>query len=308
MISRERRELLLMVFCNAKRSDDLDKEIDTHIDRLSPKIRNIFDEQISDLEAFLGGIIAVETISSALSKTFKKTEPKFKNAILSETTKISQKAVAGFSDQIEATLGFRFDYADPNQQRYLDERAAKMVTKIDEVTRQEIHDIVANGHRDGKAYNQIAKDIRTKFKEMAVPAGPSHIRDRAELIAVTEIAHAAQSTTYNQSLALAEKGWIVHKFWNNTGDQRVSEGCLANTAQGFIPIKEPFQSGHQYSPRFPGCRCAISYKVVGRDPKFKEPVVAPEQDTTQSNIPQAPSPVVQPTYPKGFSPVSSSPA
>jgi len=59
-------------------------------------------------------------------------------------TKISQKAVSGFSDQVEATMGFRFDYADPNQQKFLEDRAAKMVKGIDKVTRQDIHDIVVN--------------------------------------------------------------------------------------------------------------------------------------------------------------------
>lgn len=270
MISREKRETLLMVFANVRREDELDKEIDDHIERLAPKIRKVFNDQQKELEKHLPDEITKTTIDPALDKTFKATENQFKNSILSETTRISQKAVAGFSDQIEATMGFRFDYADPNQQKFLEDRAASMVKGIDEVTRQDIHDIITKGHADKKAYNQIAKEIREKYAEMAVPAGPSHIRDRAELIAVTEIAHAAQATSYAQSMALAQKGWIVHKFWNNTGDDRVSDGCKANTSQGWIPIEQPFQSGHQYAPRFPGCRCAISYKVVGRDPKFKE--------------------------------------
>ena len=273
-----------MVFANVRREDELDKEIDNHIDRLAPKIRKVFQDQQKDLEKHLPGEITKTTIDPVLDKAFKATDNQFKNSILSETTRISQKAAAGFSDQVEAPMGFRFDYADPNQQKFLEDRAAKMVKKIDEVTRQDIHDIITKGHTEKKAYNQIAKEIREKYSEMAVPAGPSHIRDRAELIAVTDIAYAAQATSYAQSMALAQKGWIVHKFWNNTGDERVSDGCKANTSQGWIPIEQSFQSGHQYAPRFPGCRCAISYKVVGMDPNFKEESKA-EVDSNQTDDP-----------------------
>jgi len=41
---------------------------------------------------------------------------------------------------------------------------------------------------------------------------------------------------------------------------RVSMACVYNTAQGWIPASQPFQSGHMYPPAWSGCGCFIRFK------------------------------------------------
>jgi len=55
-------------------------------------------------------------------------------------------------------------------------------------------------------------------------------------------------------------GITMVKKWMNSQDDRVSDGCLENTADGFIPIDEYHTSGDQQPPRFPGCRCYEIYE------------------------------------------------
>jgi CBS domain-containing protein len=50
----------------------------------------------------------------------------------------------------------------------------------------------------------------------------------------------------------------------NMGDDRVSDGCIENGNAGWIDNKEAFPSGHQFPPRFPGCRCGCGSRVGDR--------------------------------------------
>ena len=54
------------------------------------------------------------------------------------------------------------------------------------------------------------------------------------------------------------------KRWMNMGDDRVSDGCIENGNAGWIDNKEAFPSGHQFPPRFPGCRCGCGSRVGDR--------------------------------------------
>lgn len=308
MITREKRINLYQIFANAARIDDIETMTQAEIDKLSPKLRKIFQQQYDAFHDHypdeipdhiptnesgipsLTGLISAASL--ALDKAFKSTEKDFKEALVEHTQAISGKASEKVLNQFEpvikaleekapskpepqiseplnpepikAEIGMEFDYSNPVQHAKLEEHAAKMVSGIDEVTRQDIHDIIVKGHGENKTYSEIAADIRDKYSEFSESTGQGHIRDRAELIAVTEIASAAQGAGYDEALALADAGWEVEKFWNNTGDDKVSDGCLENTDAGWIPIDEPFPSGDDYPPRFPGCRCACSYRIVGR--------------------------------------------
>lgn len=289
---------LLQLFSNAVRIGDIETMTQKEIDKLSPKLRKIFqqqydifhehypDEEPAHLaEQKTGGspllsqLATVAAASIALDRAFSQTEKKFRDTLIEHTERITEKASEKIQKQFEpvikaieakepepikASIGTEWDYANPKQHQYLEDRAAKMVTAIDDVTRQDVKDIIVKGHAESKSYSAIAKDIRDKYEEFSTPKPQGHIKDRAELIAVTELAHAAQATGYEESMALADDGWEVEKLWNNTGDDKVSDGCLENTDAGWIPIDEEFPSGDQYPPRFPGCRCCLSFNVVGR--------------------------------------------
>jgi hypothetical protein len=87
---------------------------------------------------------------------------------------------------------------------------------------------------------------------------------RAQLIARTEISNAV-----NQSQIADIKSRIVEgdlpeqmeKRWSAIGDERTSDGCLENEAEGWIPIDDVFPSGDTEPPRFPGCRCGLQFRA-----------------------------------------------
>ena len=171
--------------------------------------------------------------------------------------------------------GFKisFDDFDEAAHRRLQEVAASKITRINQETRKQIRHILVDGFKgevqpDGttkyESYQQIAKDIKDRFEEFAASFPQQHIRNRAELVAITETRDAFVTSKHETSKTLEDHGWKQEKHWNNIGDSLVSDGCLSNSAVGWIDNNANFPSGHQYSPRFPGCRCNVTRRIKNR--------------------------------------------
>ncbi len=169
-----------------------------------------------------------------------------------------------------------FDEFDQDAYHQIEQKAGSKITKINETTRKQIHDIIADGFKgelqdDGttkyRSYQQIAKDIKDRFEDFASSAVQSHIRNRAELVAITEIREGYETSKAGVRNKLESRGWEIEKRWSNVGDERVSDGCKANSAVGWIDNKAEFPSGHTQSPRFPGCRCNCQSRIKGRKEK-----------------------------------------
>ena len=56
---------------------------------------------------------------------------------------------------------------------------------------------------------------------------------------------------------------IQMKKWITAGDDLVDEDCLANEADGEIPIEATFTSGDSAAPVHPNCRCDVLPVVIG---------------------------------------------
>lgn len=85
---------------------------------------------------------------------------------------------------------------------------------------------------------------------------------RAQLIARTEMSNAinqAQMADINTRVAEGRLDQ-QEKRWSTIGDDRVSDGCTTNEAEGWILFKDTFISGHDAPPRFPGCRCGMQFR------------------------------------------------
>lgn len=271
MISLDKRLELYQLFSNAARLDNIENITQAEINKLAPKLRKIFqqqydlfhqhfpDEEPSHITAekaagssLLSQMAITALATQALTTAFSKTAPEFRDTLAEHTNKVSEQASKAVQKQTEpvikaiekeapavkAELSVEWKYSNPEIQNKLSDRAAKMVSGIDEVTRQDIHDIITKGHAESKTYAEIAKDIREKYAEFSEPKPQGHIKDRAELIAVTELRYASQETSYDENLALFDEGWDVEKFWNNTGDDKVSDGCMENGDAGWIPLDE----------------------------------------------------------------------
>lgn len=150
-------------------------------------------------------------------------------------------------------------------QEYAKKHAAEAVTQINDTTRKEIARIVSDGVKSGASYNDIAKEIKNKFEEFAVPMPQKHVSNRAVLVAVTELANAYCEGNAQVGNYLQDNGVKMMKAWQTLEDDRVSDGCRENERVGWIPINKEFPSGHMHPPRFPGCRCDFLQDILEED-------------------------------------------
>lgn len=150
-------------------------------------------------------------------------------------------------------------------QEYAKKHAAEAVTQINDTTRKEIARIVSDGVESGSSYNDIAKAIKNKFEEFAVPMPQKHVSNRAVLVAVTELANAYCEGNAQVGNYLQDNGVKMMKAWQTLEDDRVSDGCKENERVGWIPINKEFPSGHMHPPRFPGCRCDFLQDILEED-------------------------------------------
>lgn len=175
---------------------------------------------------------------------------------------VGEALVAG-GDQLLKSLGLDlvFGLENPAVVDYLDKKSAELVTNVDQETIKQLNKIITDGQAAGKGYDKIAADIKQRFKEFAVGKPQAHIDSRAHLVAVTEVGNAYEETAYMAANELQADGIVMEKKWTTVGDERVSEGCQDNEADGWIPISQAHNSGHQKPLRFPGCRCDEQYRV-----------------------------------------------
>ncbi len=206
----------------------------------------------------LGEASAPPAIEGALQTAYQATLADF----LAPIEEAAGAAITAAAKHRVAEFGvdFLFDLKNPRAVRAIRDRGAAAVANIDATTRDEIARIITQGMEDGYNYQQVARQIVAKYDEFGVGKPQAHIRNRAELIAVTEAAEAYETGNRLVIDEMTAVGLEMEKQWSTVGDERVSAGCRANSQAGWIPVDEPFPSGHQHPPRFPGCRCATLYR------------------------------------------------
>lgn len=153
-----------------------------------------------------------------------------------------------------------FDLANPRAVAYLAEHGAALVTAINETTREQMRTLLVQAVEDGWSYTRTARAITDQFEGFAGLKPQAHIRNRAELVAVTEAGNAYERGSRIVVDDLQDAGIRMEKKWLTVGDARVSDGCADNEAEGWIPLDQAFGTGHQEPLRFPGCRCTCQYR------------------------------------------------
>lgn len=145
----------------------------------------------------------------------------------------------------------------PPLTRDMRRRAAERIAGIDATTLNLLRRLIEQAIGEEWAYTKLAAAIRRLFKDFGRAVPQRHLRDRAELIAVTEIGQAYIDGQLDNAERLAQRGANIEKSWLTVGDDRVSDGCRGNAGAGWIPLAQAFPSGHGGPLRFPGCRCAL---------------------------------------------------
>jgi hypothetical protein len=157
------------------------------------------------------------------------------------------------ADDVTATVGVSFDLANPRAVHYLTRYGADRVRQIDETTRAQIRTIVTDGVDQGLSYTTIAGQLRQAFATMSA--------ERARLIAVTEAGNAYSAGSLAAAQELQAAGVPMLKSWLTVHDELVDPNqCEPNEAEGWIPLDQVFQSGHERPLAHPRCRCVLQLK------------------------------------------------
>lgn len=124
--------------------------------------------------------------------------------------------------------------------------SATLVKGMNEETQRRLANVISQGIANKRGIPGLARDIRGTFVDMT--------KFRSELIARTETAGALSQSSLD---TMADMG-IDGKEWVTAGDDRVSDDCLGNEAEGVIPANQSFSGGVMAPPQHPDCRCAVA--------------------------------------------------
>ena len=136
------------------------------------------------------------------------------------------------------------------------ERAADLVTQIEENTPDMLRDTVAQAIEEGWGADELAEHISESTGFSA---------ERAETISRTELIAANNQGALRSYKDAAQEGIALQKEWLTAGDDLVSEECQENEDAGPIPLDEDFPSGDDAPPLHPNCRCSLSPVVEPAD-------------------------------------------
>ena len=136
--------------------------------------------------------------------------------------------------------------------KWAEKQGARLVTQMDEETQRRLAHTISQGIENKRGIPGLAKDIRADFTDMT--------KYRSELIARTETANALSTS----SLDAMEDMGIDGKEWVTAGDDRVSDECSGNEAEGVIPVDQSFSGGVMAPPQHPDCRCTIAPSRLSR--------------------------------------------
>jgi len=172
---------------------------------------------------------------------------------------IEGDALVKGANQLAGQLKFdaktTFSLSNPRAVEWMRKNGGSLsyIKDIQSTTAESLKRVVTTGLDEGWSYNTTAREIQKLYD------GPIS-RQRAQLIAVTESARAYEAGNHAFAQSIEDDGVNMEKQWTTSHDDRVSDGCATNEADGWIPINEAHTSGDQEPPRFPGCRCYEQYR------------------------------------------------
>jgi hypothetical protein len=197
---------------------------------------------------------------SSWDKVLRTVSGKFQNTIQSALT-ISYRggSAAQIADVPANVLPVQFSLPNEAATQWSATNAARLVSGVDDTTRNRLRTVLTNARENGWAYTKTADEINAEFDGFSGDAAQRHIRDRAQLVAVTESCDAYEAGSYDAIQTLQTYGLVYDKSWLAAGNA-CPDICAANMEQGWIPVDDSFQSGDDTPSGHPGCRCSALYQ------------------------------------------------
>jgi hypothetical protein len=161
-------------------------------------------------------------------------------------------------------LDTNFQLDNPRATQYLASQSASLITGIDNTTRESLRSTFATARVDGWSYDKLAGELLKQYSHWSTPQPQQHIKSRAHLIAVNEIAHAYESGNADVAMHLQGRGLAMVKRWLAGVPAKADALCRANVDMGWIPMDQPFLHGAQHAPAHPACRCTTEYQRANK--------------------------------------------
>lgn len=140
--------------------------------------------------------------------------------------------------------------------KYIRERsAAKMGADIDATTKDRLRSLISTAYEEQWTRPKLVKQIKALYSGFTTRIGTGPIRNRAELIALTELGKAMSYGTLEGAKDLEARGITMEKKWGLASG--ACPICQANADQEWIPIGNAFASGATMPLQHPACRCSL---------------------------------------------------
>ena len=143
-----------------------------------------------------------------------------------------------------------FDHANVRAADYAEDRAAWLVTKVDDSTRNALRSVIADGLRAGKMSDDIIDDVFALRDARGIGI---FNEARAAFITDNEVANAngqGALAGYKEAKAAGVK---LKKIW--VCDSDPCDICAENQDAGAIDVDDDFPSGDDAETAHPGCLC-----------------------------------------------------
>jgi hypothetical protein len=128
---------------------------------------------------------------------------------------------------------------------WAENRAAELVTKISEATRDYLRADITQAVKEGWSTKQLGKVLQENY---------GFSEGRSEMISRTEIAAA---DVQGNLMAYRESGVVEGKEWIRGSEEYPCDECEENDAAGVIPLEVAFPSGDMGPPAHPNCVCDV---------------------------------------------------
>ena len=221
--------------------------------------RNLFESNTPFNEALAWSGLWDKTVSS-WDKVLRAVSSRFQTTIQSALTISYNGGVdAQIADVPGNVLPVQFSLPNEAATQWSETNAARLVSGVDDTTRNSLRSLLTDARENGWAYTKTADEINAEFDGFSGGAAQRHIRDRAQLVAVTESCDAYEAGSRQAINTLSTYGLVYDKSWLATGNA-CPDICAANMDQGWISVDDAFQSGDDTPSGHPGCRCSALYK------------------------------------------------
>jgi len=128
---------------------------------------------------------------------------------------------------------------------WAENRAAELVTKISEATRDYLRADVTQAVEEGWSTKQLGQALQENF---------GFSEGRGDMIARTEI---AKADVEGNLMVYRESGVVAGKEWIRGSEEYPCDICEGNAAEGAIPLNDAFSSGDKGPPGHPNCVCDV---------------------------------------------------